>query len=64
MRLWNCSDGVVLFAMFVFLHLVWPMLPFSLDCPFLIAHSVFSNVYLSYLLVKINNFSNSEFKLL
>jgi hypothetical protein len=27
--------------------LVYPMLPMSLDCPFLIATSVFSNVYLS-----------------
>ena len=31
---------------FVFLCLVYPMLPVSLDCPFLIASSVFSNVYL------------------
>jgi hypothetical protein len=30
---------------FVFLHLVYPVLPVSLDCPFLIATSVFSNVY-------------------
>ena len=30
----------------VFLRLVWPMLSVSLDCPFLIAPSVFSNVYL------------------
>ena len=30
----------------VFLRLVYPMLPVSLDCPFLIAPSVFSNVYL------------------
>ena len=28
---------------FVFLRLVYPMLPVSLDCPFLIAPSVFSN---------------------
>ena len=28
-----------------FLHPVYPMLPVSLDCPFFIAHSVFSNVY-------------------
>ena len=31
---------------FVFLRLVYPMLPFSLYWPFLIAHFVFSNVYL------------------
>ena len=32
---------------FVFLRLVYPMLPLSLDCQFLIAHSVFSNFYLA-----------------
>jgi hypothetical protein len=32
---------------FVFLRLVYPMLSVSLDCPFLIAPSVFSNVYLA-----------------
>jgi hypothetical protein len=31
----------------VFLRLVCTMLPVSLDCQFLIAHSVFSNVYLT-----------------
>ena len=31
---------------FVFLRLVWPMLPISLDCPLLIAPLVFSTVYL------------------
>ena len=30
----------------VFLRLVYPMLSVSLDCPFLIAPSIFSNVYL------------------
>jgi hypothetical protein len=30
---------------FVFLRLVYPMLLSSLDCPFLIAPLVFSNVY-------------------
>ena len=38
---------VVLCFCFVFLCLVCPMLPVSLDCPFLIAPSIFSNVYLS-----------------
>ena len=33
--------------LFVFLRLVYPMLSVSLDCPFLIAPSVFSNIYLS-----------------
>jgi hypothetical protein len=30
---------------FFFLHLVYPMMTVSLDCPFLIAPSVFSNFY-------------------
>jgi hypothetical protein len=30
----------------VVLRFVYPMLPVSLDCPFLIAPSVFSNVYI------------------
>ena len=30
----------------VFVCIVYPMLPVSLNCPFLIALSVFSNVYL------------------
>ena len=29
----------------VFIRLVYPMLPVSLDCPFLIVPSVFSNIY-------------------
>ena len=33
---------------FCFLCLVYPMLPVSLDCLFLIASSVFSNFYLHY----------------
>jgi hypothetical protein len=37
---------IVLCFCFVFLPLVYPMLPVSLDCPFLIALSVFSNVYM------------------
>jgi hypothetical protein len=32
------------FALFL-LRLVYPMFPVSLDCPFLIVPSVFSNVY-------------------
>ena len=37
---------IVFFILFVFDPcLVYPMLPVSLDCPFLIAPSVFSNVY-------------------
>ena len=32
---------------FACLCLVYPVLPVSLECPFVIAHSVFSNVYLS-----------------
>jgi hypothetical protein len=42
-----CSTHLVLCFCFVFLlRLVYPMLPVSLDCTFLIVHSVFSNVYL------------------
>ena len=33
---------------FVFRRLVYPMLPVSLDCPILIAPSVFYNVYLQF----------------
>ena len=37
---------VVIFVLFVIvLCLVYPVLPVSLDCPFLIAPSVFSNIY-------------------
>jgi hypothetical protein len=36
---------VVFFVLFLFVvYLVYPMLPVSLDCQFLIAPSVFSNV--------------------
>ena len=38
-------SGVLCFC-FVSLRLVYSMLPVSLDCLFLIASSVFSNVYL------------------
>ena len=37
---------------FIYLDLVYPMLPVSLDCPYLIAPSVFSNVN-KYLLTKL-----------
>jgi hypothetical protein len=36
----------ILCCVFVFLHLVCPMLPVSLDFPSLVASSVFSNVYI------------------
>ena len=39
----------ILCCVFVFLRLVYPMLPVSLDCPFLIAPSVLSNIYFTYL---------------
>jgi len=42
-----CPTHIVLCFCFHFLRLVYPMLPVSLDCPFLIAPSVFSNVYLA-----------------
>jgi hypothetical protein len=43
-----CGVQHLLWFCFVFVcfRLVYPMLPVSLDCPFLIAPSVFSNVYL------------------
>ena len=43
-----CPTHIVLCFYFVCLRLVYPMLPVFLDCPFLIALSVFSNVYLAY----------------
>ena len=36
----------IMCCVFVFLRLVYRMLPVSLDCPLLIAPSIFSNVYL------------------
>ena len=41
----GCVFVLFLFC-FCFLRLVYPMLPDSLDCPYLIVSSVFSNVYL------------------
>ena len=42
-----CLQIVMLFVLILFvLYLVYPLLRVSLDCPFLIATSVFSNVYL------------------
>ena len=38
-------NGVQHILCCVFLRLVYPMLPVSLDCPFLVAPLVFSNVY-------------------
>jgi len=43
---WWFPTHIVLCFLFVFLRLVYPMLPVSLDCPFLITPSVFSSVYL------------------
>ena len=40
-----CPTHIMLCFYFVFLRLLYPMLPVYLDCPFLIAPSVFSNVY-------------------
>jgi hypothetical protein len=45
--LW-CPTHIVFCFCFVFLRLVYPMLPVSLDCPYLIAPSVFSSVYFTY----------------
>ena len=41
-----CPTHIVLCFCLAFLRLVYPMLPVSLDCPFLIAPSVFSYIYL------------------
>ena len=41
-----CPIHIVLCFSFACLRLVYPVLPIFLDCPFLIALSVFSNVYL------------------
>jgi len=37
---------IILCFCFVFLHLVYYLLLFTMDCPFVIVHSMFSNVYL------------------
>ena len=68
---WWCPINRVLCFYFVLLSLVYPMLPVSLNCPFLIAPSVFSNHYLPYLSILIwlkctkthKNASNSLFKM-
>ena len=43
-QLW-CLPHIVLCFSFVFLRLVYPKLPVSLDCPALIAPSVLSNAF-------------------
>ena len=40
---------IMLCFCFVFLRLVYPMLPVSLDCPFLVTHSAFSTLIVWYL---------------
>ena len=42
----RCPTHIVLCFCLVFPRLMWPVLLVSLDCPFLIVPSVFSNVYL------------------
>ena len=41
-----CLTHILLCFCVVCLHLLYPMLPVYLDCPFLIAPAVFSDVYL------------------
>ena len=41
-----CPTNILLCFCFVCVPLVYPKLPVSLDCPFLIVPSIFSNVYL------------------
>ena len=48
-----CPTHIVLCFCFVLLSLVYHMLPVSLDCPFVIVPSVFSNVYMSCVLCTI-----------
>jgi len=46
-NIWCCVFFIFVVALFVFiLCFVYPVLTISQDCPFLIAPSVFSNVYL------------------
>ena len=49
---------IVLCFWFEFISLVYPMLPVSLDCQFLIAPSVFSNVYLNPTVLELNFWNN------
>ena len=44
-----CPTHIVLCFSFACLLFVYPLLPVSLDCPFFIVPSVFSNVYLQFL---------------
>ena len=46
--LWIVHFWLSLRYSLTFIYLMYTMLPVSLDCPFLIVPSVFSNVYLSY----------------
>ena len=46
-----CLAHIVLYFCCFSLRLMYPMLPVSLDCPLLIASSVFSNVHLSVMVV-------------
>jgi len=48
-----CSSVVFFYLIVFVLYLVCPMLPVSLDCPFLIVPSVFSNVYWTSIELKI-----------
>ena len=48
--LFACNGVQHLLRCVFVLHLVCPVLPISLDCPFFFAPSVFSNVYLLHLI--------------
>jgi hypothetical protein len=41
-----CPEHILLCFCFVYLRLVYPILSVSLHCPFLMAPSIFSNVYM------------------
>ena len=47
---YRCPTRVVLCCCFACLRLMYPVLPVSMDCPFFIAPSVFSNVQLNQLM--------------
>ena len=57
--MWWCPTHIVLYFWFVFLRLVYSMLPVSLDCPFVIAPSVFSDVYCKYRPVNSKNLAKN-----
>ena len=58
----SVHSGVQHILCCVFPRIVYPILPVSLDCPFLITPSVFSNVYFQFLALQSNMPAYSENK--